>query len=47
MSATRAKVIGPQVNRLCSDLRPQALALVEGLGVPEAWLGAAMLRQAD
>ncbi|MDQ3382972.1 MAG: acyl-CoA dehydrogenase family protein [Actinomycetota bacterium] len=47
MSAPRAKAIGPQVNQLCSDLRPHAVALVEGLGVPQAWLGAAMLRQAD
>lgn len=44
MSLPRAKAIRPQVNALCGELRPHALELVEGLGVPEQWLGAAMLR---
>ncbi len=43
ISAARAKAINAQVNALCSELRPQALELVEGMGVPESWLGAAFL----
>ncbi|MFT4109981.1 acyl-CoA dehydrogenase [Propionicimonas sp.] len=39
----RAKAIGAQLNALCGELRHDALALVDGLGVPEAWLGAAFL----
>lgn len=31
------------INDLCRQLRPDALALVEGLGVPESWLGSTML----
>ena len=27
-----------QLNALCAELRPQALELAEGLGVPAAWL---------
>ncbi|MGC3953032.1 MAG: acyl-CoA dehydrogenase [Propionicimonas sp.] len=44
MSTTRAKAIGEQLNQLCRELRPHALPLVEGLGVPEEWLGAAILQ---
>lgn len=40
MSASRAKALVPAINRLCQQLRPDALALVEGLGVPASWLGA-------
>jgi acyl-CoA oxidase len=43
MSTTRARALRRQLNQLCTDLRPRALALVEGLGVPPEWLGAAML----
>jgi len=43
ISPARAKAIGAQLNALCGELRPQALELVEGLGVPAAWLGAAFL----
>lgn len=43
MSATRAKAVTAAINRLCVELRPGALDLVEGLGVPEAWLNSAML----
>lgn len=43
MSAARAKAIVPAINQLCQELRPQALALVEGLGVPQQLLGSAML----
>ncbi len=44
MSANRAKAIVPAINQLCQSLRPIALELVEGLGVPESLLGSAMLR---
>ena len=43
ISTGRAKAIGAQINALCAELRPQALSLVEGFGVPAAWLGAAFL----
>ena len=43
ISTGRAKAIGAQVNALCAELRPDALALVEGFGIPESWLGAAFL----
>ncbi|HEY3546498.1 MAG TPA: acyl-CoA dehydrogenase [Propionicimonas sp.] len=43
ISPARAKAIGAQLNALCAELRPQALELVEGLGVPAAWLGAVFL----
>ena len=43
ISPGRAKAIGAQLNALCAELRPQALSLVEGFGVPEAWLGAKFL----
>lgn len=44
MSVGRAKALRPRINELCAQLRPDALAVVEGLGVPEEWLGSAMLR---
>ncbi|MDN4481978.1 acyl-CoA dehydrogenase family protein [Demequina lignilytica] len=43
MSLGRSKALGDQIDALCRELRPQALPLVEGLGVPEAWLGTAFL----
>lgn len=43
MDATRSKAVSAAVDRLCGELRPQALALVEGLGVEESWLNSAML----
>jgi acyl-CoA oxidase len=43
MSAGRSKAVGAQINVLCEQLRPDSLALVEGLGIPEPWLGAAFL----
>ncbi len=45
ISPARAKAIGAQLNALCAELRPQALELAEGLGVPAAWLGAAFLEK--
>ncbi|MFH7323150.1 acyl-CoA dehydrogenase [Aeromicrobium sp. JJY06] len=43
ISDTRAKAVTTEINALLEKLRPHALALVEGLGVPEETLGAAML----
>lgn len=43
ISAARSKAIGAQLTALCAELRPDALALVEGLGIPAGWLGAALL----
>ena len=45
MSAARTKAVTAQINTLCGELRPHALELVEGMGVPEAWLGSAMLSE--
>jgi acyl-CoA oxidase len=45
MSTTRSKVIGEQLDQLCRELRPHALPLVEGLGIPKEWLGAAILAE--
>ncbi len=46
IDGTRSKAIRAAVDELCLDLRGRALELVEGLGVPEAWLGSAMLEPA-
>ena len=46
MSPVRAKALVVAVNQRCSDLRPRATALVEGLGIPESWLNSEMLRDA-
>ncbi len=43
LSASRAKLLTSQINALCAELRPDALALVEGMGIPEQWLASAML----
>ncbi|MDN4481801.1 acyl-CoA dehydrogenase family protein [Demequina muriae] len=43
ISSGRSKAIGAQINELCRELRPHALPLVEGMGIPEGWLGAALL----
>lgn len=47
ISAARAKAVTAQINRLCGELRPLALELVEGMGVPQTWLGSAMLEDAE
>jgi len=44
MSAGRAKAVVTQINALCGELRPHALELVEGMGIPEAWLNSQMLQ---
>jgi len=43
MSDQRAKAVTREVNGLLERLRPHALDLVQGLGVPEASLGTSML----
>lgn len=43
ISAGRSKAIGARINSLCAQLRPDSLAVVEGLGIPAPWLGAAFL----
>ncbi|WP_297080971.1 acyl-CoA dehydrogenase [uncultured Demequina sp.] len=43
ISSGRSKAIGAQINDLCRELRPHSLGLVEGMGIPESWLGAAFL----
>jgi acyl-CoA oxidase len=43
ISAGRSKAIGARINALCAQLRPDSLAVVEGLGIPAPWLGAAFL----
>jgi acyl-CoA oxidase len=32
------------VNELCQQLRPHADTLIDGFGIPDAWLDAAILR---
>jgi acyl-CoA oxidase len=39
----RSKAVTEAVDALCLDLRGKALELVEGLGVEEGWLNAAIL----
>lgn len=43
LSDNRAKAVSREINLLLDKLRPHTLALVEGLGVPEASLGTSML----
>lgn len=47
LSVERAKAVRRGVNELVDKLRPHALTLVEGLGVPESMLHAAMLQDAS
>lgn len=44
LSSARAKAVIAAVNDLCRELRPHAGALVDGFGIPDRWLDAAMLR---
>ncbi|CAN5405384.1 acyl-CoA dehydrogenase [soil metagenome] len=43
LSATRSKGVTAAINELLRTLRPDAIALVEGMGVPEEWLNSSML----
>src|SRR6478672_1819923 len=42
LTPARAKAVTAQVNRLCAELRPHALTLVEGFGIPHEWLRASI-----
>lgn len=39
LSPENASVVRKEVPKLCSELRPQALALVSSFGIPDAFLG--------
>lgn len=43
LSAMRSKAVTAAINELLRTLRPDALELVEGMGVPEEWLNSSML----
>ncbi|MGH3423321.1 MAG: acyl-CoA dehydrogenase, partial [Nocardioidaceae bacterium] len=43
LSTARAKAVTTTVNDLCRRLRPHALTLIDGFGIPESMLGAAIL----
>lgn len=43
ISPARSKAIGEQIDVLCGQLRPHALPLVEGMGIPAQWLQAAVV----
>ncbi|WP_327026723.1 acyl-CoA dehydrogenase family protein [Micromonospora sp. NBC_01739] len=45
LTPARAKAITGVVNSLLKELRPQMGTLVEGFGIPPAWLHCAMLRE--
>ncbi|WP_241386479.1 acyl-CoA dehydrogenase family protein [Rhodococcus sp. CH91] len=45
LSVERAKAVLRGINERCRSLRPHALTLVEGLGVPDHLLGSAMLER--
>lgn len=47
ISAARSKALGHQIDALCRELRPHALSLAEGLGVPAPWLSANLLDRTD
>ncbi len=47
ITSGRSKAIGDQIDALCRELRPHALPLVEGMGIPASWLGAAIVNDAD
>jgi acyl-CoA oxidase len=45
VSRGQAKAVTQTVNELCSRLRPHAATLVDGFGIPEAWLSAPIVMQ--
>ncbi|GAA5165816.1 acyl-CoA dehydrogenase [Pseudonocardia eucalypti] len=44
LTATQSKQVLGMVNQLCAQLRPHARTLVDGFGIPEAWLDAPIAR---
>lgn len=47
MTPGRAKRVTQAVNELCQELRPSALTLVGGFGIPEDWLDAPIAQGAE
>jgi acyl-CoA oxidase len=47
ISAARSKAVTAEINRLCARLRPHARLLVDGFGIPEAWIGAPIATGAE
>ena len=43
LSPARAKAVSASIDKLCAELRPDAPAIVEGLGIPEEWLEAPLI----
>ncbi|MEO7753530.1 MAG: acyl-CoA dehydrogenase [Terracoccus sp.] len=43
LSPARSKAVTALVNERCADLRPDALALVDAFGIPDAWVSTEML----
>lgn len=43
LSAGQAKGVVARVNELCRELRPHATTLVDGFGIPDAWLSTEMM----
>jgi acyl-CoA oxidase len=44
LTASQAKTVTTTVNELCAELRPHADTLVDGFGIPDAWVDAVILR---
>ncbi|MBO0849752.1 MAG: acyl-CoA oxidase, partial [Pseudonocardia sp.] len=44
LTPSQAKAVVRTVNELCQELRPHVGVLVDGFGIPSAWLDAAILR---
>ncbi|MFG1920395.1 acyl-CoA dehydrogenase [Cryptosporangium sp. NPDC048952] len=47
ITPSRAKRVTSVVNELCQELRPDALFLVDGFGIPEDWLDAPIAQGAE
>ncbi len=43
LTAGRAKAVHKAVDGLCATLRPQARLLVDGFGIPDAWLSSSLV----
>jgi acyl-CoA oxidase len=47
LSTARSKAIVAAVNQLCGELRPHAVTMVDGFGIPDEWLGAPIATGAE
>jgi acyl-CoA oxidase len=47
LTATRSRGLARLVDAACADLRPQAVDLVDGFGIPDSWLGAPIATGAE